>query len=276
VSERSAIEWTDATWNPWHGCLKVSPGCKNCFMYTEKARYGQDPATVVRSRTKFNDPLKWARKPATCPKLCFTCSWSDFFIAEADAWRPEAWSIIKNTPGITYQILTKRPERIAVSLPDDWGAGYPNVWLCVSAETQRYADERTAHLRRIPAKVRGISAEPLLGPIDCLNLEGIGWVIVGGESGPGARPMHIQWAESIVAQCAAAGVPCFVKQLGSGNKSWHDGFSGHRITGKGGNPAEWPENLRVREYPVEGEALRQYASNLVEGLISSVDKVGQK
>ena len=104
---QSKIQWTNATWNPWHGCKKVSPGCKFCYMYRDKERYNQDPTTVLKSKTKFNAPLQWNE-----PKLIFTCSWSDWFIEEADQWRAEAWKIIKNTPHHTYQILTKRPERI--------------------------------------------------------------------------------------------------------------------------------------------------------------------
>jgi protein gp37 len=223
MGERSGIEWTEATWNPWHGCLKVSPGCKNCYMYTEKARYGQDPMLVVRSKTLFNEPLKWVRsgKP---PKFCFTCSWSDFFIEQADDWRAEAWQVIKATPEITYQILTKRPERIVAHLPADWGAGYPNVWLGVSAEDQEYADKRIPLLLSVPAQVRWISAEPLLGPIDLEPYlgnrefvdfkQGLNWVVVGGESGPGARPMHPEWARELRDQCTSVGVAFFFKQWG--------------------------------------------------------------
>src|SRR3990167_11527130 len=108
MSDKTHINWTEATWNPWHGCIKVSPGCKNCYMYREKNRYGQDPAVVVRSKpATFNAPLKWKE-----PARVFTCSWSDFFIKQADPWRDEAWDIIYQTPHLTYLILTKRPERI--------------------------------------------------------------------------------------------------------------------------------------------------------------------
>src|SRR5689334_23079211 len=162
MGERTNIGWTDATWNPWHGCKKVSPGCKHCYMYRDKERYGQDPTKVVRSKTKFRDPFKWADG-----RMVFTCSWSDWFIEEADAWRPEAWEIIKATPHHTYQILTKRPERIAGHLPPDWGRGYPNVWLGVSVENQDYV-ERILRLLAEPAAVHFISAEPLLGPLNLL------------------------------------------------------------------------------------------------------------
>lgn len=251
MSITTGIEWTEATWNPWHGCHKVSPGCKNCYMFREKRQYGQDPNAVVRSKTMFTAPLKWV-KSRKAPKYCFTCSWSDFFIAEADLWRSEAWDIIRATPQITYQILTKRPERIATGLPNDWGEGYPNVWLGVSCENQAAADERVPLLVDTPAAVRFISAEPLLGPVrldECApytfagdesnpgvmnafnamcyhpatvicapdktgTKAGISWVIVGGESGPGARPMHPGWVRSLRDQCHAAKVPFFFKQNG--------------------------------------------------------------
>jgi protein gp37 len=162
MGEKSAIEWTQNTWNPWQGCRKVSPGCKFCYMYRDKIRYGQDPTIVVRSSpATFNAPLKWKE-----PALVFTCSWSDWFVEEADSWRDEAWDIIRRTPHLTYQVLTKRPERIANHLPADWGDGYPNVWLGTSVESQKYGMERIPLLQKIPAAVRFLSCEPLLGPVN--------------------------------------------------------------------------------------------------------------
>jgi protein gp37 len=275
MAEISNIEWTEATWNCWHGCAKVSAGCKNCYMFTEKRAYGQDPERVVRSKTTFDAPLKWLKRHLTkgtpLPKYCFTCSWSDFFIAEADAWRPEAWQIIRDTPRITYQILTKRIERVRECLPPDWGNGYQNVWLGVSVENQDLADKRIPLLLDTPAVLRWISAEPLLGPLDLAHITGedqfynalrgtihfrerreaiatpgLDWIVVGGESGHEARPCQLDWIRDIVAQCQAAKVPVFVKQLGamaakSGLVKLDDR--------KGGDPQEWPEDLRVREYP---------------------------
>jgi protein gp37 len=168
------ISWTDATYNPFHGCRKLSPGCANCYMYTAKARYGQDPAQVVQSApATFRAPLKWQRAlvQGTYPGkhhgdmlLVFTCSWSDFFIEEADAWRHDVWAIIRQTPNLLYQILTKRPERIAEHLPADWGLGYPNVWLGVSVENRRWLG-RLDTLLQIPAVVRFVSFEPLVGDV---------------------------------------------------------------------------------------------------------------
>lgn len=206
------------------GCTKVSPGCAHCYMFREQRQYGNDPELVRRSKTTFNKPLKWAEG-----KLVFTCSWSDWFHETADPWREDAWDIVRRCPQHTFQILTKRPELIADRLPADWGDGYPNVWLGVSVENSRYT-WRADVLREIPAALRFISAEPLLGslflkprPLDRfapagsptaddvseggaptrerapLDLTGIGWVIVGGESGfrKDARPLHPTWAREI-------------------------------------------------------------------------------
>lgn len=213
MGETTKIEWADATWNPWQGCRKVSQGCKHCYMYRDKARYGQDPSVVVRSSSAtFRGPLSAKRFPAGA--LVFTCSWSDWFIEEADAWRDEAWSIIRARPDLTFQVLTKRADRISDHLPADWGMGYPNVWLGVSVE-DRKALPRVDDLVRIPARVRFLSMEPLLEEVDVSPyLGGIHWVIVGGESGPEARPMHPWWASAIRDQCRHAGVPFHFKQWG--------------------------------------------------------------
>lgn len=296
------IEWTarqnadgsvtpGSTWNPWHGCKKVSAGCKNCYMYSDKARYGQDPTVVLRSKTTFNQPLKHKKG-----RLIFTCSWSDFFTAEADNWRDEAWDIIRRTPQHTYQILTKRPERIAAHLPADWGAGYANVWLGVSVEHQAAADERIPLLLNVPATIRFLSCEPLLGPVDLVqafpafgvskirimdnhgqlladgsDLADIQWVIIGGESGKDARDCEVAWIRDLVGVCADADVACFVKQLGRrcmtyGDGEWPAGSSLHVgrtmealrwaqfSDSKGGDMSEWPLDVRVRQIPLIGES----------------------
>jgi len=260
MGEESKIQWTENTWNPWHGCKKVSDGCKFCYMYRDKEKYGQDPTLVVRSKTKFKDPLKWKE-----PTVIFTCSWSDWFIDEADEWRDEAWAVIKATPQHTYQILTKRPERIKDHLPADWGTGYPNVWLGVSIENNKAAHPRLYNLLSVPAVVRFISAEPLLGFVD-LGLDAwiqeigvahwydkvkdrIHWVIVGGESGNdnGAykyRPCELAWIEKIVDDCKGNKVPVFVKQLGTYLAKELKMSDRH-----GGSIDDFPEHLRVREFP---------------------------
>lgn len=215
----SKIEWTDDTWNCWQGCKRVSPGCSNCYMYRDKKRYGQDPMKIVRSApATFNAPLTKLKGP-----LVFVCSWSDFFIEEADEWRQEAWNIIRKTPHLTYQILTKRVERIPDCLSKDWGNGYPNVWLGVSVEHGGYL-WRMDVLRKIPAALRFVSAEPLLGPL-VLDLRGFNWVITGGESGPNYRPAREEWFLDIRDQCEDAGVSYFHKQ-GSGARGGDNKLAG--------------------------------------------------
>ena len=236
MGDTTGIAWTNKTWNPWQGCHKVSSGCANCYMFSEKKRYGQDPAMVVRSKPPtFNAPKKWKD-----PALVFTCSWSDFFIEEADAWRPEAWEIIRATPHLTYQVLTKRPERIAAHLPSGWP--FPNVWLGVTTEHQEAADARVPLLLQTEAAVRFVSCEPLVGRVVLRG--GIDWVIVGGESGAAARPCEWNWIRDVVEQCQRGGVPVFVKQLGS--RSLCVRPIKHR---SGGDPDEWPDCIRVREIP---------------------------
>ena len=266
---KTTIQWTENTWNPWHGCKKVSEGCRFCYMYRDKERYGQDPTTVLRSKSTFNDPLKWKE-----PKLIFTCSWSDFFIAEADEWRDEVWAIIKATPHHIYQILTKRPENIADRLPGDWGGGYENVWLGVSVENQKAADERISILRDIPAKIRFLSLEPLLEKIDldlicrdcdslsldhygndgefgsvCHDSHGLSWAIIGGESGNlngkyKFRPSELSWYQDLVSQLRFAEIPLFVKQLGTYLAKEMNLKDMH-----GGEINEFPEDLQIRQMP---------------------------
>jgi len=208
MGSRTTIAWTEATWNPWRGCHKVSEGCRNCYMYRLMKRWGQDPTRVERAGLRtFLSPLRWKK-----PRMIFTCSMSDFFIKEADEWRDEAWGIIRRTPQHTYQILTKRPERIEQCLPLDWGDGWPNVWLGVSAETHHAAIERLSILERIPAVIRFVSCEPLLSPINVGLWPWLDWVIVGGESGPGYREMDLDWARDIRDWCIAQGIPFFFKQ----------------------------------------------------------------
>lgn len=245
MGESTGIQWTEKTWNPLQGCHKLSAGCKNCYMFSEKKRYGQDPNTVVRSKdATFYAPLKWKE-----PSLIFTCSWSDWFIEEGDAHRDDMWGVIRQTPHI-YQILTKRADRIAGHLPVDWGEGWKNVWLGVSVENQKER-WRIDALRNVAAAVRFLSCEPLVEDVGKLDLTGIHWVIVGGESGHGARQCDLAWIDSIVKQCKAAGVACFVKQLGACPQISE--LNGRVVTWKpkdkkGGDIAEFPPHF-CREMP---------------------------
>lgn len=245
MAATSAIEWTDATWNPWMGCERVSPGCAHCYMYREQRQYGHDPEALRRSKTKFFEPLQWHE-----PTFVFTCSWSDWFHPGADVWRDEAWDVVRQTPHLTYQILTKRPELIPERLPDDWGNGWANVWLGVSIENSRFTWRADA-LREVSAEVRFISAEPLLGSLfessgrrEPLDLAGIDWLIVGGESGPGARPLDLSWAFELADACDQASTAFFMKQLGSVLAR----SSGTRDR-KGGDFDAFPSRLKRREMP---------------------------
>lgn len=229
MADVTLIAWTDKTWNPWRGCTKISPGCAHCYMFTAQERYGNDPAVVTRTQT-WRKPVQWEREAARTGRLerVFTCSWSDWFHADADPWRPAAWALVKACPHLQFQILTKRHERIAAHLPDDWGDGYPNVWLGVSIENDRFVHRADA-LRALPAAVRFISAEPVLGPMPSLDLTGIDWLIVGGESGPDFRPMQLEWVEALQAKARAAGAAFFFKQSAAPRTEMGIRFHGHIV-----------------------------------------------
>lgn len=261
VSARSKIEWCDHTFNPWWGCAKVSPGCNHCYAEGVSARWGHDVWGVNADRRFFGDkhwaePLKWNRQAEASGvhARVFSGSMCDVFEDREDLFQPRArlFDLIEATPWLDWLLLTKRPQNVsnlaAWGGPGlrDWPA---NVWLGTSVEDQRRADERIPRLLEVPARVRFLSAEPLLGPVDLSTYfavewmdslgapgtdenggyghemfatlsgrvgpaGGLHWVIVGGESGPGARPMHPQWARDIRDQCAAADVPFFFKQWG--------------------------------------------------------------
>lgn len=258
MADNTHIQWADATVNFWQGCKKVSQGCKFCYMFRDKARYNQDGSKVVRSaNATFFKALKWQE-----PRLIFTCSWSDFFIKEADPWRAEAWDVIKKTPQHTWLILTKRPERIKQCLPPDWGNGYPNVWLGVSVENEKTAYFRILQLFEVRAKIRFLSIEPLISKINVapfLSVElpnktmvhPIHWVIVGGESGNETgdyryRPCSIEWINDIVGKCKQHQVPVFIKQLGT---SLARELKMSDKAGADFSDPNFPDGLKVREFP---------------------------
>lgn len=254
-------------------------------MFRDMRRFGLDPDTVRRSSNRtFNAPMRWQREQRKLldqrgipligggevtsevfegrpvpGSLVFLASWTDFFIAEADEWRPEAWEIIKKCPDLIFQILTKRHGRIEKYLPPDWGNGYPNVWLGVTAEDREWWDRRVGVLREIPARVRFVSYEPAIGSIAGCSAKGIDWVIIGGESGNGpqdmaTRPFSIQWALEAIDICRRDGARPFVKQLGTQPYTSVD-VTVDRLVLKdnhGGEWDEWPDDrLRIREYPGE-------------------------
>jgi protein gp37 len=366
---KTAIEWTDATWNPWRGCSVDSPACEHCYAWTSSARnpgtlgfWGKNTPRVVMAESGWREPLAWDRKAAASgqPLKVFAWDLADWledhdglcslsasgsergprlWVNRDGTWdtdtrepgfgynrrpltlddvRLRALDVIRQTPHLTWQLLTKRPQNWRPTLERllklieqrglsqswephqmlvQWLNGFPpaNAWIGATAEDQKQADRRIPKLLEIPARVRFLSMEPLLGPVDLrefIHCEGhcpvlfkdktadgglhynacpitpdgqyrkLGWVIVGGESGPDARPCDLEWLRWVRDQCNVAEVPFFCKQLGS-NPVWGPplpGFgepkagrneSGWRMTAdkKGGDPDEWPENLRVREWP---------------------------
>jgi protein gp37 len=235
MAELSKIEWTTHTFNPWWGCTKVSDGCKHCYAETLARRYGNDVWGVGKPRRTFGqkhwaEPLKWnaAAKTAGRRAQVFCASMADVFDpAGPKEERERLWELIKRTPHLDWQLLTKRPEKVERYLPEDWGDGYDNVWLGTSVEDERVVG-RVEILSSIPAVVHLLSCEPLIGPLDNLPLENIQWVIVGGESGPRSRPMLRIWVDSIRQQCRAAGVPFFFKQWGGTRKH----LTGRELNGR--------------------------------------------
>ncbi len=231
MSDTTGIAWTRRTQNFWAGCTKISPGCKNCYMFPILRRQGRDPTHLWRTET-WDDPIRWnaAAERLGTLDLVFTCSLSDFFHPGADRWRPEAWDVIRRCQNLRFQILTKRPLLIPERLPPDWGIGYPNCWLGVSIESNSFA-WRVDVLRRIPARVRFISAEPLLGPLQDLDLRDIHWLIVGGEFGTNFRRMDRDWARQLRDLAQMHGTAFFFKQSsarrpGTGDlldgREWHE------------------------------------------------------
>ncbi|WP_341719987.1 phage Gp37/Gp68 family protein [Micromonospora sp. FIMYZ51] len=273
----TSIEWTQrpgtigAVWNPTTGCDKISDGCDNCYALgmarrlkaMGQAKYQNDGHPVTSGPgfaltvhpDELGTPLTW-RKPRTV----FVNSMSDLFHARVPReFLAQVFAVMAETPQHVYQILTKRPERMPQILNDPCTCGVHhslmshrlgralplrNVWLGTSVESDKHAGRADA-LRDTPAAVRFISAEPLLGPLPSLDLAGIDWLIIGGESGPGSRPMQIGWVEELIGKARDAGTAVFVKQLG---KVWAG-------SGKGGDWSVWPEHLRIREYPAERVAV---------------------
>lgn len=295
------IEWCDYTFNPWTGCTKVSPGCANCYAEPIAQRFslgswGPSGVRKIASESYWEQPFRWNRAAAKAGerRKVFCASMADVFEERPELREPRLrmFSIIGKTRHLDWLLLTKRPHFAFEHWP--LFAGYwagvmpkeywqeisdggrptptemPNVWLGVSVEDQKRADERIPLLLQTPASLRFASVEPLLGPVNLRMLGGLDWVIVGGESGPKARPCNVEWIRSIIRQCEAANVACFVKQLGSrplrrrevildDGQSLDDLLPQHSVaTGKslrdrkGGDPSEWPDDLRVRQFPEVG------------------------
>ncbi|HEX2571503.1 MAG TPA: phage Gp37/Gp68 family protein [Polyangia bacterium] len=219
MSDRTAIEWAEATWNPARGCTKISPGCKHCYAETFAERFRGVPGHPFEQGfdlrlvpEALDLPKRWRRG-----RRIFVNSMSDLFHEDIPlSFLQDVFAVMAETPQHQYQVLTKRSRRLAELAPQL--AIPPNAWLGVSVEDADHV-WRIADLRQVPARVRFLSVEPLLGPIDHLPLEGIHWVILGGESGHHARPMHPDWVRSVREQCRAADVLFFFKQWGGVHKS---------------------------------------------------------
>lgn len=335
MAEQSGISWTDATFNPWSGCTKVGPGCDNCYAEAlmdkrwQRVQWGPGQPRR-RTTTTWRDPVKWNTNHAAFfaqhgrRQRVFCASLADVFDNEVDpAWRVDLFQLIADTPNLDWLILTKRIGNAARMINEASrtvykGAGEPtwpweNVWLGATVVNQEEADRDIPKLLATPARVRFLSIEPMLGPVNLQyqlhvantakgwvklpwfdssdgrsagggapkyigpSVPDVDWVIVGGESGVKARPFHVDWARSIVKQCQAAGVPVHVKQLGAQPRGWcaalahvapedredvtcdyHEAHEqGQECQGRcaamvapaGGDPTEWPEDLRVQQWP---------------------------
>lgn len=264
----SAIEWTDQTWNPTTGCDQVSPGCDHCYalsMATRLKAMGQpryqrdgDPRTsgpgfaLTMHADTLSTPLRWRT-----PRRVFVNSMSDLFHPRvSDQFLAQVWEVIAATPQHTYQILTKRHARLRSLFPRQQPPAppLPHVHIGVSVEDQHHAHLRIPALLNTDIAVRFLSCEPLLAPVDLTTWlqppqpPRLDWVIIGGESGPDARPCDLDWIRSLITQCHAAGVAVFVKQLGS---VW---ARQHHTDPKGGDCAQWPTDLRIRQFPTTPQA----------------------
>ncbi len=212
-----------AQWNPWHGCTKISPGCLNCYVYRRDSAVGRD-STVVCRTNDFTLPIKRRRngeyKLSSEDGTVYTCFTSDFFHPDADTWRSEAWAMIRERRDLKFFFVTKRPDRFYVSLPEDWGEGYPNVHICCTCENQAMADARLPLFLNLPIAKRSIIHEPMLEKIDISKYLAeyackIESVTCGGESGRDARVCDYEWILHTRAQCVKYGVAFNFKQTGA-------------------------------------------------------------
>ena len=254
MATKSKIEWTQSTWNPVRGCTRVSEGCRFCYAERIAARFSgkgmayEGLAKMTKSGPRWTSkiqtipelleiPLKWRQ-----PQLIFVNSMSDLFHEDVSlSFISQVFDVMKRAHWHHFQVLTKRSQRLSeLSDKIHWSE---NVWMGVSVESQDCVS-RIDCLRKTGAAIKFLSLEPLIGPLSNLNLESIDWVIVGGESGYGARPIQKEWVIDIRDQCKAYGVPLFVKQMGS---AWAQARQAKDK--KGGDMSEWPANLRIRNYP---------------------------
>ena len=210
-------------WNPWHGCTKVSAGCKNCYVYRRDAEFGKD-SSIVTKTSSFNKPVRKDRKGKYKVKsedgIVFTCFTSDFFHPDADAWRAEAWDMMRERSDLTFYFVTKRPERFYSSLPSDWGDGWDNVQICCTCENQYEVHKRLPVFLELPIRHKSVIVEPMLEHVSLgyfmEKYPGlIEQVTCGGESGPDARICDYEWVMDLMLECAAHEVPFHFMQTGT-------------------------------------------------------------
>jgi protein gp37 len=269
MGENSAIEWTDHTFNPWIGCQHVSPGCDHCYAETMmdhrygKVEWGPHGERKRTSDENWKKPIRWNaegrafRREHGHRQRVFCASLADVFDNQVPSrWREDLFALIRECHRLDWLLLTKRPQNILKMLPPDWGDGYPNVWLGITGEDQLRFDQRWTRLQKIPAVIKFVSYEPAIGP---LRLPAHGpfpdWLISGGESGSGARPLKPQWIRDVIADCRHHGVAPFHKQWGSYRNNpliVEHGMSFEQAElvdpfGKGGGKVD---NKLVREFPL--------------------------
>ena len=214
-------------WNPWHGCKKCSEGCQNCYMYFLDEQRGKSGADIYRTKSGFRYPLskdRNGRYKVQSGEQLRVCMTSDFFLEEADEWRSEAWSIIRQRPDVVFFLLTKRPERVCDCLPYDWGDGWENIFFNVSCENQKRADERIPILLSLPFKHKGIMCAPFIGSVsirEYLATAQIEQVICDGENYTGARPCHYEWVKQLRDECEEYNVTFAF--IGTGRRFVKDG-----------------------------------------------------
>jgi protein gp37 len=257
MAEKSGISWTDASFSPWWGCVKVSPACTRCYAESASKRFGHSVWGPDSSRRFFGEkhwkePVGWDERARRAKKRTrvFCAPMADIFEKRDDLvpWRKRLWELVRVTPNLDWLLLTKRSENILDMTPDAYRKAWPeNAWAGVTAENQEWAEKRIPDLLNVPAKVRWLSVEPMLGPVDLtkwLGPDKVNWVIVGGESGHGARPMEASWVTDVLGQCRKAGVGFFFKQKGAAMAR-----TMHCASEKGDDPSEWPDEFKVQESP---------------------------
>ena len=283
---KTKIAWCDFSFNGWVGCTKVGPGCDHCYAESWAKRIGQpglwEGERRRTSESNWRQPLQWAgeAKRLEVRYRVFSASLADVFDNEVpDEWRRDLFDLIRATPNLDWLILTKRIGNAMKMLPDDWGRGWPNVWMGATMVNQEEVDRDLIKLLRVPAKVRWLSIEPQLGPIEpedvcwvqCVSTReehdrdhdggmwcderSVDWIVVGGESGAHARPFALEWARAMRDECQKAGVAFFMKQMGTrwardGGLTWRDQHAYRWNRDRAGaDPVEWPKDMRVREWP---------------------------